>query len=69
MLKNIGRDMYEVNGLDGGYYLVQRRTPETRTYHGWQTLVRNGPSWVETRYSGETLDQVVAQLRAAGIIR
>lgn len=65
-----GPNSFEVHGLGNNLYLIQRKWwGKKEGYRGWQCLVRNGPTWVELGYFGDTADAVLRQLRADGKIR
>ena len=65
-----GPNSFEVRGLGNNLYLIQRKwRGKKEGYQGWQCLVRNDPTWVETRYFGGTAEAVLRQLRADGKIR
>jgi hypothetical protein len=53
----------EVRGHGNNLYLITEGGP-----HGWQALIRNGPTWVDTGYYGATADDVLEKLRRDGKI-
>jgi hypothetical protein len=46
-------------------YLIQRRwLGKKEGYRGWQALVRNGPTWTDTGYYGDTAEELLRKMRA-----
>ena len=60
-----GPSSFEVNGFGNNLYLIQRRwLGKKEGYRGWQALVRNGPTWTDTGYYGDTSEELLRKMRA-----
>jgi hypothetical protein len=61
-----GPSSFEVHGRGYNLYLIQRRWLGKRKATGWQALVRNGPTWADTGYYGDTAEEILRKMRADG---
>jgi hypothetical protein len=62
-----GPSSFEVHGRGNNLYLIQRRwLGKKEGYRGWQALVRNGPTWADTGYYGDTAEEILRKMRADG---
>lgn len=67
-MEKIKAGEYEVIGVDGVVYRIEREWVGGNTYRGWAAMQRKGNRWVGTRFWGETLKGVEARMRSAGKI-